>query len=74
MQAPTRLCSGCTERKTVRGIWYLVSADEGSVFFCESCYSRATGPRAGSPALRAPRMPEAPAHFLAGPPAFGHRE
>ena len=65
MQAPTRLCASCAERKTVRGIWYLVAQAGGDepAFFCESCYTR-QGRR--GPAARAPMGP-APAAALAPP-------
>lgn len=59
MDTPTRCCARCEERKTVRGIWYLVATSAGDEpsFFCEACYQ-------GKPSLV---RPEVPASMPMGP-------
>ncbi len=60
MPGPTRQCTRCEERKTVRGVWYLVAlpGDGSPEFYCESCFQGpAVGLRSGSPGAAAAALP-----------------
>lgn len=44
VEEPVRTCAKCRRAKSIRGVWYLLSAVGPTHFVCETCYAARTVP------------------------------